>query len=118
MAGKKISQLTKLTELTGTEIIPVAKDGENYGVESSLLQGAASEVTTRLNDFIVSVDKFMPALSVKDLFTKITDFSLEGVYQANGTFKAIPGGLNISTPIIDVVPNTVYRLKSLATAHP
>ena len=64
------------------------------------------------------VDKFMPALSVKDLFTKITDFSLEGVYQANGTFKAIPGGLNISTPIIDVVPNTVYRLKSLATAHP
>lgn len=116
MAGKKISQLTKLTELTGTEIIPVAKDGENYGVESSLLQGAASEVTTRLNDFIVSVDKFMPALSVKDLFTKITDFSLEGVYQANGTFKAIPGGLNISTPIIDVVPNTVYRLKSLATA--
>ena len=39
MAGKKISQLTKLTELTGTEIIPVAKDGQNYGVETLALLG-------------------------------------------------------------------------------
>lgn len=39
MAGKKISQLDKLTELTGTEIIPVAKDGQNYGVETLALLG-------------------------------------------------------------------------------
>lgn len=39
MAGKKISQLTKLIELTGTEIIPVAKDGQNYGVETLALLG-------------------------------------------------------------------------------
>lgn len=39
MAGKKISQLTKLTELTGTEIIPVAKDGQNYGVENACFAG-------------------------------------------------------------------------------
>lgn len=39
MAGKKISQLTKLTELTGTEIIPVAKDDQNYGVETLALLG-------------------------------------------------------------------------------
>lgn len=39
MAGKKISQLTKLTELTGTEIIPAAKDGQNYGVETLALLG-------------------------------------------------------------------------------
>lgn len=39
MAGKKISQLTKLTEPTGTEIIPVAKDGQNYGVETLALLG-------------------------------------------------------------------------------
>lgn len=37
MTGKKISQLDKLTELTGTEIIPVAKDGQNYGVETAAL---------------------------------------------------------------------------------
>lgn len=39
MAGKKISQLTKLIELTGTEIIPAAKDGQNYGVETLALLG-------------------------------------------------------------------------------
>ena len=39
MAGKKISQLDTLTELTGTEIIPVAKDGQNYGVETLALLG-------------------------------------------------------------------------------
>ena len=39
MTGKKISQLDKLTELTGTEIIPVAKDGQNYGVETLALLG-------------------------------------------------------------------------------
>lgn len=39
MAGKKISQLDKLTELTGTEIIPVAKDGQNYGAETLALLG-------------------------------------------------------------------------------
>lgn len=39
MAGIKISQLDKLTELTGTEIIPVAKDGQNYGVETLALLG-------------------------------------------------------------------------------
>lgn len=39
MAGKKISELQALTELTGTEIIPVAKDGQNYGVETLALLG-------------------------------------------------------------------------------
>lgn len=39
MTGKKISELQALTELTGTEIIPVAKDGQNYGVETLALLG-------------------------------------------------------------------------------
>lgn len=51
MAGKKISQLTKLTELTGTEIIPVAKDGQNYGVETLALLGiSAYDIPEPLDD--------------------------------------------------------------------
>lgn len=51
MAGKKISQLTKLTELTGTEIIPVAKDGQNYGVETLALLGiSVYDIPSPLDD--------------------------------------------------------------------
>ena len=46
MAGKKISQLDKLTELTGTEIIPVAKDGQNYGVETLFRMREQPPLTT------------------------------------------------------------------------
>lgn len=49
MAGKKISELQALTEITGREIIPVAKDGQNYGVESSLLQGGEDVIVVNVN---------------------------------------------------------------------
>lgn len=50
MTGKKISELQALTELTGTEIIPVAKDGQNYGVETASLY----EVIDREHDGTLS----------------------------------------------------------------
>lgn len=42
--GKKISELNKLSTLTGNELIPVASNGENYTVTpNQVKEGLASE---------------------------------------------------------------------------
>jgi hypothetical protein len=49
MADKRISEFTKLTELSGTEAIPVVSAGDNYAVTPTLLKSyATAEVEQKL----------------------------------------------------------------------
>ena len=62
MAGKKISELQALTEITGQEMIPVARDGQNYSILSSLLQSGDA---TKLNDYMYDVSELMGKMAVR-----------------------------------------------------
>lgn len=63
MTGKKISELQALTEITGQEMIPVARDGQNYSILSSLLQGGDA---TKLNDYMYDVSELMGKMVYRD----------------------------------------------------
>lgn len=47
---KKISQLTVLESIEGTEMVPVVKDGENYRVNSELFKGMKGESGVYVGD--------------------------------------------------------------------
>lgn len=89
MAGKKISELQALTEITGQEMIPVARGDQNYSVLSSLLQSGDA---TKLNDYMYDVSQLMGKMAVRGTkgTTSITQPSDQGYYQMDGTF--VPGG--------------------------
>lgn len=56
MADKKISALTPLSELTGDERIPVAKDGKNYSV-------TPNKITEAIKAKLDSLDKLTKTLN-------------------------------------------------------
>lgn len=89
MAGKKISELQALTEITGQEMIPVARDGQNYSVLTSLLQGGDA---TKLNNYMYDMSQLMGKMAVRG--TKGTaptaGQGAAGYYQMDGTF--VQGG--------------------------
>lgn len=89
MAGKKISELQALTEITGQEMIPVARDGQNYSVLSSLLQSGDA---TKLNDYMYDISLLMGKMAVRG--TKGTSTTTQpndqGYYNMDGAF--VPGG--------------------------
>lgn len=93
MAGKKISELQALTEITGQEMIPVARDGQNYSVLTSLLQGGDA---TKLNDYMYDVSELMGKMAVRG--TKGEDINTPpngtGCYKIDGTFVEL-GGVSI-----------------------
>ena len=93
MAGKKISELQALTEITGQEMIPVARDGQNYSVLTSLLQGGDA---TKLNDYMYDVSELMGKMAVRG--TKGEDINTRpngtGYYKIDGTFVEL-GGVSI-----------------------
>ena len=93
MAGKKISELQALTEITGQEMIPVARDGQNYSVLTSLLQGGDA---TKLNDYMYDVSELMGKMAVRG--TKGEDINTPpngtGYYKIDGTFVEL-GGVSI-----------------------
>lgn len=88
MTGKKISELQALTEITGQEMIPVARDGQNYSVLSSLLQSGDA---TKLNDYMYDVSELMGKMAVRG--TKGTSPTIQpndqGYYNMDGAF--VPG---------------------------
>lgn len=90
MAGKKISELQALTEITGQEMIPVARDGQNYSVLTSLLQGGDA---TKLNDYMYDVSELMGKMAVRG--TKGKDIIIPpngtGYYKIDGTFVELGG---------------------------
>ena len=85
MAGKKISELQALTEITGQEMIPVARDGQNYSVLSSLLQGGDA---TKLNDYMYDVSELMGKMAVrgtKGSAKRVPDGDDSNAYNIDGT---------------------------------
>lgn len=96
MAGKKISELQALTEITGQEMIPVARDGQNYSVLSSLLQSGDA---TKLNDYMYDVSELMGKMAVRG--TKGTASAVKpsepGYYRMDGTL--VQGGSTNAVPI-------------------
>ena len=110
MAGKKISELQALTEITGQEMIPVARDGQNYSVLSSLLQSGDA---TKLNNYISDVT---------DLFGKMVYRDGIGTDLANpivGGYIRLSDGVLVQTDdsysyqYVDVDSTKCYRLQNL-----
>lgn len=89
MAGKKISELQALTEITGQEMIPVARGGQNYSVLTSLLQGGDA---TKLNDYMYDISLLMGKMAVRGTkgTTPTTQPNDQGYYNMDGAF--VPEG--------------------------
>lgn len=106
MAGKKISELQALTEITGQEMIPVARDGQNYSVLSSLLQSGDA---TKLNDYMYDVSELMGKMAVRGTkgTSKTTQPSGSGYYHVDGSFTEL-GSLPFAATVI-VDENKVYH---------
>lgn len=115
MAGKKISELQALTTLTGEEELPVAINGDNRKVTSSLLvegiKMAQSALLTRVNDYMYDMSGLLGKLAVRDGVGEDIKNLIDGKY-----FN-IDGVLTDSTAFkyqfIDVDPNSVYLFKTL-----
>lgn len=115
MAGKKISELQALTTLTGEEELPVAINGDNRKVTSSLLveeiKTAQSSLLTRVNDYMYDMSGLLGKLAVRDGVREDIKNLIDGKY-----FN-IDGVLTDSTAFkyqfIDVDPNSVYLFKTL-----
>lgn len=106
MAGKKISELQALTEITGQEMIPVARDGQNYSVLSSLLQ---SGVATKLNDYMYDMSELMGKMAVRGTkgTSKTTQPYGPGYYHVDGSFTELGTPPFVITVIVD--ENKVYH---------
>lgn len=106
MAGKKISELQALTEITGQEMIPVARDGQNYSVLSSLLQSGDA---TKLNDYMYDVSQLMGKMAVRG--TKGASRTVKpygsGYYHIDGSFTELGSLPAVTTVIVD--ENKVYH---------
>lgn len=106
MAGKKISELQALTEITGQEMIPVARDGQNYSVLSSLLQ---SGNTTKLNNYMYDVSQLMGKMAVRGTkgTSKTTQPYGAGYYHVDGSYTELGSLPAVTTVIVD--ENKVYH---------
>lgn len=106
MAGKKISELQALTEITGQEMIPVARDGQNYSVLSSLLQSGDA---TKLNDYMYDVSELMGKMAVRGTkgTSKTTKPFGSGYYHVDGSYTELGSMPNVITVIVD--ENKVYH---------
>lgn len=106
MAGKKISELQALTEITGQEMIPVARDGQNYSVLSSLLQSGDA---TKLNDYMYDISLLMGKMAVRGTkgTSKTTQPYGPGYYHVDGSFTELASLPAVITVIVD--ENKVYH---------
>lgn len=106
MAGKKISELQRLTEITGQELLPVARGGQNYSIFTSLLQGGGA---TKLNDYMYDVSALMGKMAVRGTkgTSKSTNPYGNGYYNTDGEY--IEGSTNTYVDTILVDPNKVYH---------
>lgn len=106
MAGKKISELQALTEITGQEMIPVARDGQNYSVLTSLLQGGDA---TKLNDYMYDVSELMGKMAVRGM--KGTSKKIKpdgaGYYHVDGSYTELGSTPYGTTVAVD--ENKVYH---------
>lgn len=106
MAGKKISELQALTEITGQEMIPVARDGQNYSVLTSLLQGGDA---TKLNDYMYDISLLMGKMAVRGTkgTSKTTQPYGPGYYHIDGSYTELGSLPAVDTVVVD--ENKVYH---------
>lgn len=106
MAGKKISELQALTEITGQEMIPVARDGQNYSVLTSLLQGGDA---TKLNDYMYDISLLMGKMAVRGTkgTSKTTQPYGSGYYHIDGSYTELGSLPAVDTVVVD--ENKVYH---------
>lgn len=106
MTGKKISELQALTEITGQEMIPVARGGQNYSVLSSLLQRGDA---TKLNDYVYDVSLLMGKMAVRGTkgTSKTTQPYGAGYYHVDGSYTELGSVPAVTTVIVD--ENKVYH---------
>ena len=113
MAGLKISQLTKLEQMTGTEAIPVEKGGENYSMTPDVLlkdvKGGMAGLVTRLNDYAYDVSLLMGKMAVRGTkgASKTTQPYGSGYYHVDGSFTELGSSPYGGTVIVD--ENKVYH---------
>lgn len=112
MAGKKISELQRLTEITGQELLPVAVGGQNYSILTSLLQGGGA---TKLNDYMYDVSLLMGKMAVRGTkgTSKNTPPYGNGYYNTDGEY--VEGSANTFVDTILVEPGKVYHFDIGAT---
>lgn len=122
MAGMKISELQALTTLTGEEELPVAINGDNRKVTSSLLveeiRTAHSSLLTRVNDYMYDMSGLLGKLAYRDgVGTDEKNVSQEeGYYDANGILKVQTSGFVYQK--IDVSPSKVYQITQNTGNYP
>lgn len=122
MAGKKISELQALTTLTGEEELPVAINGDNWKVTSSLLvneiKTAQSGLLTRVNDYMYDMSGLLGKLAYRDgVGTDEKNVSQEeGYYDVNGILKVQASGFVYQK--IDVSPSKVYQITQNTGNYP
>lgn len=113
MAGLKISQLTKLEQMTGTEAIPVEKGGENYSMTPDVLlkdvKGGMAGLVTRLNDYAYDVSLLMGKMAVRGTkgASKTTQPYGSGYYHVDGSYTELGSSPYGGTVIVD--ENKVYH---------
>ena len=115
MAGKKISELQRLTEISGQELLPVAVDGQNYSILTSLLQGGGA---TKLNDYMYDVSLLMGKMAVRGTkgTSKSTNPYGNGYYNTDGEY--VEGSTNTLVDTVLVDPNKVYHFDVGAVDQP
>lgn len=114
MAGKKISELQALTTLTGEEELPVAINGDNWKVTSSLLvneiKTAQSSLLTRVNDYMYDMSGLLGKLAVRDgAGTDLKNLQQGHVFNINGELVGNQGFYQY----INIEDTKIYYLKLL-----
>lgn len=114
MAGKKISELQALTTLTGEEELPVAINGDNRKVTSSLLveeiRTAHSSLLTRVNNYMYDMSGLLGKLAVRDgAGTDLKNLLQGRVFNINGELVGNQGFYQY----INIEDTKIYYLKLL-----
>lgn len=115
MTGKKISELQALTTLTGEEELPVAINGDNRKVTSSLLveeiKTAHSSLLTRVNDYMYDMSGLLGKLAYRDgVGTDEKNIQGDGYFNLNGILvQASGGGFVYQKSEVD--PSKIYHIK-------
>lgn len=110
MAGKKISELQALTKITGREMIPVARDGRNYSVLTSLLQSGDA---TKLNDYMYDVSQLMGKMVYRDGIGTDLANPIVGGYIRLSDGVLVQTDDSYSYQYVDVDSTKCYHLQNL-----
>lgn len=122
MAGKKISELQALTTLTGEEELPVAINGDNRKVTSSLLvneiKTAQSSLLKRVNDYMYDMSGLLGKLAYRDgVGTDEKNTQGDGYFNSNGILVQVSGAGFIYQKL-EIDSSKIYRIRQMVGNYP